>query len=450
MIIRRRRKLKHYPQRPKRRLTRIFITRFLASSLSLLLCSSDLYTPATAAFCTTNEVASVANISAESSSFSTEQQISSEGKQATYEENQVAAEAEIYKQQQWVIVLEKDLQSLQSAEAFASAQGDKDSQSEKRNEIARTKKALDETNKKIKGLENKRFDFRSYAIQELITNKESATAKIKSEIEDLKSSKKLIVEDETLDPQVRVETLAKIEQRMASATNRLQVIQREIDEIKSQIQRDRLERQISSSNRITEEQAIVYDKIEGRLSHAHQYLLAITVGNLVQQELHKTPKISPKRVTKLMNVCKAENSELDLAQNNLTQSQRLKLNPEILIWNNRVKVHTLAIEQIDKELKSLSNFIPQAIKFGGILLMMTVLISLYPAYLSKMDPLEQADVLVGTLDNTGLMKVLSPECRHNLEVKLASRIQEKGRFTTSDIPWLFVEFVSFWIATLRG
>jgi hypothetical protein len=431
MIIRRRRKLKHYPQRPKRRLTRIFITRFLASSLSLLLCSSDLYTPATAAFCTTNEVASVANISAESSSFSTEQQISSEGKQATYEENQVAAEAEIYKQQQWVIVLEKDLQSLQSAEAFASAQGDKDSQSEKRNEIARTKKALDETNKKIKGLENKRFDFRSYAIQELITNKESATAK-------------------TLDPQVRVETLAKIEQRMASATNRLQVIQREIDEIKSQIQRDRLERQISSSNRITEEQAIVYDKIEGRLSHAHQYLLAITVGNLVQQELHKTPKISPKRVTKLMNVCKAENSELDLAQNNLTQSQRLKLNPEILIWNNRVKVHTLAIEQIDKELKSLSNFIPQAIKFGGILLMMTVLISLYPAYLSKMDPLEQADVLVGTLDNTGLMKVLSPECRHNLEVKLASRIQEKGRFTTSDIPWLFVEFVSFWIATLRG
>jgi hypothetical protein len=113
-------------------------------------------------------------------------------------------------------------------------------------------------------------------------------------------------------------------------------------------------------------------------------------------------------------------------------------------------VHTLAIEQIDKELKSLSNFIPQAIKFGGILLMMTVLISLYPAYLSKMDPLEQADVLVGTLDNTGLMKVLSPECRHNLEVKLASRIQEKGRFTTSDIPWLFVEFVSFWIATLRG
>jgi hypothetical protein len=452
MIIRRRRKPKPQRQQPKRRLARILAARLLTSSLSFLLFSSNLYTPATAAFCTPTKVVDVANISTESpsSSSSTEQQISSESKQAAFEESQLATESEIYKQQQWVVTLEKDLQLLESAEAFVSAQGDKDAQIEKRNEITRTKKALDETNRKIKDLEDKRFNFRRYAVQELITNKERFTAKIKSEIEDLKSSKKQLVEDETLDPQVRVETLAKIEQRTAYANQRLQMIQQEIDEIKSQIQRDRLDRQISSSNRMTEEQAIVYDKIEGRLSQAHQYLLAITAGNLVQQELQKTPQVSPNRVTKLMNACKAENKELNLAQKNLAQSQRLKLNPEIRVWDSRVKVHTLAIEEIDEELKSFSNFIPQFIKLGGILLMVIVVISLYPAYLSKMAPSEQSDILVRTLDNTGLMKLLSPECRQNLVFKLASRIQEKGRFTTGDIPWFFFEFISFLIATWRS
>jgi hypothetical protein len=119
------------------------------------------------------------------------------------------------------------------------------------------------------------------------------------------------------------------------------------------------------------------------------------------------------------------------------------------MWSDRVKAHTNAIEGIDHDLKWLSSLIAQSIKYGSVLLVVAVLVSLYPAYLARMSPSDQSEIVVNILNNIGAINSLPDEYRRDLEIKVKSRIQEKTRFTTGDILWVLSTCISFLTAPRR-
>jgi hypothetical protein len=434
-----------------RSIATIFLSRFLASLLSMLGLFSNPYTsPSLAHACTIQPADSkVIYTSLTQYSQSTEKQFVSEGKQAGFEESQLIATAEIDKYQQWAAKLEEDRQALEYSASILSARGDKDGQKIRQQEIESNKAELTKTNQKIKDLEKKRFDSRSYAVQELITNKERIIGERQDELVYLEARNNEAIENEKLDSQVRLKIVQDINLRKTQIIQELKVLRREISEVKSQLQNDQLDRQISLSNPITDSQQVFFSNIQDRLSRTNNYLIVSTEGAQLEQGLKHTLPVFPQRIPMLLDSCKAENRGLGLAQTNFNQSQQLKLAPETSMWSDRIKAHTSAIEGIDHELKWLSNLMAQSIKYGSILLVIAVFFSLYPAYLARLSPSDQSEIVVNILNNIGAISSLPDEYRRDLEIKVKSRIQEKNRFTTGDILWVFLACISFLTAPRR-